>query len=798
MNWQKFTWFIKFKQNKSFVTGMVLLFCFFSARAQDVKFFLSPSGNDQNTGTINKPFQSLKKALTCIPNYPGKKISIQLRGGTYYLDQTLLLESTKTVSKTLQITAYRNEKVFISAGRRLLLKWTLYKDGIYQAVIPSGISFERMYINGALQTLARYPNYDSTARVFHGTSADAIAPERVKRWANPAGGYIHALHTGEWGSFDYLIKGVDDKGNLQTEGGWQNNRPSGMHKKFRFVENIFEELDASGEWYLDRDHHTLYYYPQAGIKLSTALVEVSNLKDAIILRGTPDHPVRNVQLCKLNFVHTERSFMDTKEPLLRSDWTLYRGGSILFDGTKNCSVKDCSFTGLGGNAIMLSNYNKQDTITGCLFADIGASAICFVGDPKAVRSPLFKYEAFMPYAQLDKTPGPLTNNYPQECLVNNNLIHDVGEIEKQATGVEIDMASSITVSHNSIYNTPRAGINIGDGCWGGHVIEYNDVFNTVLETGDHGAFNSWGRDRYWSANGKHMDSIVTLHPELILLDVQKQNVIHDNRFRCDHGWDIDLDDGSSNYHIYNNVCLNGGIKLREGFYRIVENNIMINNSFHPHVWFKNSGDIFVHNIVTKKYFPIGIKYWGKRIDNNIFPDTTALNIAKNNGTDQHSIAYKVLFANAPAGNYTLAANSPAIAAGFQNIPMNEFGVQKESLKRIAKHAPIPGLITDAGLTDKSKAIPFLGGTIKSVDGLGERSAYGLPDETGVIILSTGKNSLLLKSDLMDKDVIRMADGKQVKDVQTLLDICQSSNWKGNVQVNIIRNQQNLQLTLLLK
>jgi hypothetical protein len=29
------------------------------------------------------------------------------------------------------------------------------------------------------------------------------------------------------------------------------------------------------------------------------------------------------------------------------------------------------------------------------------------------------------------------------------------------------------------------------------VIEFCDVFVTVKETGDHGSFNSWGRDRYW-------------------------------------------------------------------------------------------------------------------------------------------------------------------------------------------------------------------------------------------------------------------------------------------------------------
>ena len=67
-----------------------------------------------------------------------------------------------------------------------------------------------------------------------------------------------------------------------------------------------------------------------------------------------------------------------------------------------------------------------------------------------------------------------------------------------------------------------------------------------------------------------MDEITAREPSLILLDAQKPTIIRNNRFRCDHGWDIDLDDGSSNYHIYNNLCLNGGIKLREGFHRIVE------------------------------------------------------------------------------------------------------------------------------------------------------------------------------------------------------------------------------------
>ena len=208
---------------------------------------------------------------------------------------------------------------------------------------------------------------------------------------------------------------------------------------------------------------------------------------------------------------------------------------------------------------------------------------------------------------------------------------NLGLIEKQSAGVELSMCQSIRVSHNTIYDVPRAGINVSEGTWGGHIIEYNDVFNTVKESGDHGSFNSWGRDRYWHPDKKVLDSIVETNFNLAMLDVVKPIIIRNNRMRCDHGWDIDLDDGSSNYLIYNNLCLNGGIKLREGVNRVVENNIMINNTFHPHVWFKNSNDVFRHNIVSTGYLPINIKVWGKEIDYNVFPDSASLKAAQEQG-----------------------------------------------------------------------------------------------------------------------------------------------------------------------
>lgn len=86
-----------------------------------------------------------------------------------------------------------------------------------------------------------------------------------------------------------------------------------MHKEYRFVENIFEELDAPGEWWLNRDSSILYYCPVKGERLAGAVVEVSQLKNSLVLQGGEGNPVKNVHISGLHFLHNERSFMETKE-----------------------------------------------------------------------------------------------------------------------------------------------------------------------------------------------------------------------------------------------------------------------------------------------------------------------------------------------------------------------------------------------------------------------------------------------------------------------------------------------------
>ncbi|MDP4210545.1 MAG: DUF1565 domain-containing protein [Bacteroidota bacterium] len=750
-------------------------------------FYVSTKGNDAQKGTQNKPFATIGKAIEESRKASGSAI-INIMEGSYYLDHplTFIPEDSRKGDEMLMITAYKNQKVTISGSTPLYLIWKPYKNGIWQAKVTQDLVFDQLFVNGQLQRMARYPNYNPTAQYYGGTSADAVSKERAARWKSPEGGYVHALHCSQWGDFHYLITGKNDRGEPALEGGWQNNRRMPMHDKYRFVENVFEELDTVNEWFYDKKAKILYYYPPKGLDIKTAKFETPQIAHLFEFKGSETKPVKNIRIEGLTLTQTLRTFMENKEPLLRSDWTIYRGGAVLYDGAVNCSLKNCTLNNLGGNAVFFNNYNRNCEVSGCLLSEIGASAFCFVGDPNAVRSPSFEYWQYVPLAQIDRTPGPKTNNYPAECKVYDNLIFNSGTVEKQSAGVELSMCQSITVSHNTIYDVPRAGINVSEGTWGGHVIEYNDVFNTVKESGDHGSFNSWGRDRYWHPDKKLMDSIVETNYDLALADVVKPIILRNNRMRCDHGWDIDLDDGSSNYQIYNNLCLNGGIKLREGVNRVVENNIMVNNTFHPHVWFKNCNDVFRHNIVSTDYQPVRIEVWGKETDYNAFADSASLKAARGRGTDKHSVCGRLDFVDPQDGDFRLKEGSVALAVGFKNFAMDSFGVVSRRLKAVAKKVKLPKVI----VLDKKNAdeiVDFMGAKVKNLTTLGERSATGIDDIRGVLVVEAVAGSVASRF-LQANDVILLFNSRKINNMSELLE-ARKSVIGTKIEVVISRNQK---------
>ena len=799
-----------------FITCLLLLF---GPVTLSIDIHVSPAGEGKELGTEAYPFHSIPAALEAAKKHTGREeVNILLNDGEHYLENTLALghELSGTADYPLIIKAMHKGKVVISGGRQLQLVWKMYENGIYVSQVSGQPFIDQLFIDGRREDMARYPNSRPGKNVYdcwdlsHGQEADPdndpLSDERIAGWGNPEGAYLHAMHRALWGDMHWMVKGKDDNGKLIMEGGWQNNRPSPMHVRYRYIEHVFEELDVPGEWYYEQHDSLLYYYPHPGTELETAKVEIVRLPHLIELNGTMDEPVQHVHLEGMVFRHAAMVFMDNKEPLLRSDWTVYRGGAVTFNGAEHCSIRNCEFDQLGGNSIFINMYNRHIDISGCYIHEGGANGIAFVGDPDAVLNPIFRYGP-QNYQELDLVPGPKSDNYPAYCTVSDCIIARTGRTEKQTSPVQISMSFKISISHCSIYDVPRAGVNISEGTFGGHVLEYCDIFNTVLETGDHGSFNSWGRDRFWDPDIKEMNRQMEKNPDLPFLDMVEPNIIRNNRIRCDHGWDVDLDDGSSDYRIYNNLLLNGGIKLREGYRRIVTNNIVLNNGLHPHVWPRANGDVFKLNIVFSAHQPAvmtrGLKpdeKWGQEIDYNIYASNHQDRLKfHDNQCDMNSIVTDPGFLDPVSGDFSLAEGSEALAFGFRNFDMHSFGVADPVLRAIAKTPDIPKVFISLdelspGSSEEGMFL-WLGARLHEPQGE-EMSAYGLDfDRQGVGLAMVPEHSRAWKNGFRTGDFITGIDNQDVEGIHSFYKIVEEKYAPLSSMFTLYRNQERIRLEM---
>ena len=763
-----------------------------------IDYYVSTAGDDSNAGSMAEPFATLSRALLAVRSVlptAEDEINVWVRGGNYYLGNTLEFGTADSGSPTVPVTysGYSNETVIISGAVPLSPVWSIYSGNIMEANIGTGLDFDMLFMNDDLQVLARYPNYE-TNTVLNGYASDAISDARASGWTHPETGLVRGLHSSRWGGNSFKISGMSG-GSVALDWVGDNNRGSGLHSTYRIVENVFEELDAPGEWFYDGDTGILYFYPPDGVDPATASFEAASLEELIRVVGTASEKVQYLTFRNFTFTGTRRTlFSRPYEPLQRSDWCVARAGTIFMQDAENITVSDSTFDRVGGNAVFISGYNRNHLITNNEFLENGATCVNVVGSTNALRH-INTWDDFITDAADITGTGPLTDEYPKDITISYNHMQDNGRFEKQTCGVNISMAEGITVSHNTIHGSPRAGLNICDGTWGGHILEYNDVFDCVKETSDHGPFNAWGRDRFYSIGGYVHDGSAGLakHP-YALYDAWKTTIIRNNRFQYDEptSYGVDLDDGSSNYEIYNNLLLNAQLKLREGFDRTVYNNIQINMRSAFQLWYDQCRDVFTNNIVVADS-PYNTGFISSSraddleavLDRNLFYNFgETVSVGDSGwavaGWDVNSVVADPLFLNPAFNNYTLASNSPALALGFINIPMDQFG---------KPGAPEPDPVDFASVTSPlSDAEPLMGGTIASVYDMGVQSALGAPDMNGVFFETLEGYSYAAGQGFELHDLIRSVNGTDITTKQSFWLIYNAIEPGSVVSIELLRNQ----------
>ena len=354
----------------------------------------------------------------------------------------------------------------------------------------------------------------------------------LKNWTNPSTGFVHALHSGRWGSWVFEIASASTSNDtiMFGRGGFQEARGSGSGGPF-YVSNIFEELDSPNEWFLDKTTRTLYFMPNDTMP---KVFVASQIPCIISVSGSAiDDPVRNILIRGLTFTQTTHTFMRDYSVPSGGDWSVHRGGTIYLTNTENVTITQSLLTELGSNGIALIDYNRGTTITNNEFVWLADSGIILVGSTNGID-------------------GYTVASQPSNVLIQTNIIHETGIYIKQSSPVLISVSRSISVVGNLMFNIPRAGININDGFYGNHTLSYNVIFNTVRETSDHGPINTWDRQPFLT------DGAQTGVPSLW----QHESYIHHNTLFNNYYsfYPIDHDDGSCFYEDSYNFQVYGGKK----------------------------------------------------------------------------------------------------------------------------------------------------------------------------------------------------------------------------------------------
>jgi hypothetical protein len=249
-----------------------------------------------------------------------------------------------------------------------------------------------------------------------------------------------------------------------------------------------------------------------------------------------------------------------------------------------------------------------------------------------------------------------------------------------------------------------------------------------------------------------------------------------------------LDDGSSNYEIYNNLFLRGGLKLREGYCRYVHNNIAINSTLHPHVWFPKSQDVVTHNLWMAPYRPV-MKHWDGEIDYNLFVSEQDRLVFLDKGCDAHSVAGDPMFEDPENGDYRLGADSPLQGHGFENFPMDRFGVSKPSLKALASTPRFPEPILDADRSGTAQKMEsWLGAEVVALEGE-QFSAFGVKREDGGIhLVSVPDDSAAAEAGFREHDLIQRVNGTPTRTIKDLRQ-CMANASDDMVRVRMVRKCQ---------
>ena len=273
--------------------------------------------------------------------------------------------------------------------------------------------------------------------------------DRFAKWNVRNGIWLCGYWTHDWSEQVLKVAQIDTQQKILFLQGVHNYRIgdkswSDFKERRYFVTNVLEELDAPGEWYLDRPTNCLYFYPP------------TNINDATVILSILESPLINLR-------DTEN--VQFQGFLLGPTF----GTGIVIQGGTNNAILGCRITNTGLDGVSL-NGGTANRVQSCDLENIGSTGIVINGGDR-------------------KTLTPAGN-----MAVNNHISHFGRWSRTYAGAVSLHGVGNI-VRNNKMHDGPHLAVLYGGN---ENRIERNEIFHVLYETADAGALYT-GRD--WTTQG---------------------------------------------------------------------------------------------------------------------------------------------------------------------------------------------------------------------------------------------------------------------------------------------------------
>ena len=463
----------------------------FVAQSQ-INYYIDPvKGSDANDGALKSPFKTIEKAQTAVRKVASNAdVVVNLRGGVYNIDKTIQLNESDggADNRVVRYKAYPNEHPVVSGGKQLT-GWKAVAGKKYfkaNASVKDGFAsyFRQIYVNGrrVQQAKSDFINiapmpYDDpkTPQIWDGY---IVKTADIKKYTN-----LENLRIFQEGDFKHVELFVDriipvsdtESAVVMKQSAFYDWTKTYVYNnliQIRII-NALEELDEPGEFYLDQQSQTVYYYPQPGEEINKAMIIAPSVETLVNLSGSESKPLKNLVFEGVTFEYGNWTAPDKKE-FGRSQADLYPNytaieGQFNLKYTENIGIKNCQFKYLASSGIYLSCNNRNTTINGNVFKDLTAAAILVGEDLKD------------------------TEKVNVNTLISNNVIRAVGADFFQASGIYANTSKDMTISHNDVADIAYFGINqryYGDGP---SKVPSNFVGNTLIDRNKVSDFSTGSR-----------------------------------------------------------------------------------------------------------------------------------------------------------------------------------------------------------------------------------------------------------------------------------------------------------------